>query len=44
MGYRRVMGFTMKIPLSRFGKSKKAWVLREYGFSGLWVKGESTVI
>jgi len=44
MGYGRVMGFTIKIPLSQLGKLKKVWVFREYGLSGLWLKGESTVM
>jgi hypothetical protein len=31
MGYERVMGFTIKIPLNRLGKWKKVWVIGEYG-------------
>ncbi|KAF8555679.1 hypothetical protein OG21DRAFT_835967 [Imleria badia] len=47
MGYHNrygvwVMGYVGKIPANQLGNSKNLWVMREYGFSGVWVKREST--
>jgi len=39
-----VMGYGYKFPAYRHGKSKKVWVMREYGLSRVWVLRESTVI
>ncbi|KAF8549117.1 hypothetical protein OG21DRAFT_1421878 [Imleria badia] len=37
------MGCGCKFPANQLGKSKKLWVIREYGLYGVWVTRESTV-
>ncbi|KAH7871085.1 uncharacterized protein C8R40DRAFT_1055419, partial [Lentinula edodes] len=44
MGYGRVMGFAWHFPANKVGDPKNLWGIREYGFIGVWVKRESTVL
>ena len=44
MGYEGDMGYGTNFPAYRDGISKNVWGIREYGFQGVWVRRESTVL
>ncbi|KAJ3805220.1 hypothetical protein F5876DRAFT_52187 [Lentinula aff. lateritia] len=44
MGYGRVMGYAWHFPANEVGNPENVWSIREYGFIGVWVKRESTVL
>ncbi|KAH7881398.1 uncharacterized protein C8R40DRAFT_1077855 [Lentinula edodes] len=44
MGYGRVMGYVWHFPANEVGNRENVWSIREYGFIGVWVKRESTVL
>lgn len=44
IGYEGVMGYGSGFPAYQLGKLKILWGLREYGFSGVWVRRELTVL
>ena len=44
MGYEGDMGYGTNFPAYRDGISKNVWGIREYGFRGVWVRRESTVV
>jgi hypothetical protein len=44
MGYWRVMGFLSIFPANQVGRNQNLWGYGEYGFLGIWVIGESTVL
>ncbi len=44
MGYEGDMGYGTNFHAYRDGISKNVWGIREYGFRGVWVRRESTVL
>ena len=43
MGYRRIMGYGVKIPAHQVGGPAGLWIIGGYGLSQAWVKTGSTV-
>ena len=44
MGYGRVMGYVWHFPANEVSNPENVWSIREYGFIGVWVKRELTVV